>query len=129
MADITHARADRAASIAAAGSIETALADGTLPVRATVTLSEAVVLGLLRQGVRRYVGIFGHGSTDVAEVLRVYEAAGVLRTHAVRNEVEAAHIATALRWTTGEKAAVFTSIGPGALQALAGSLAAASDGV
>ncbi|MFY0409811.1 thiamine pyrophosphate-dependent enzyme, partial [Solicola sp. PLA-1-18] len=29
----------------------------------------------------------------------------------------------------GEKAAVFTSIGPGALQALAGSLAAASDGV
>lgn len=129
MADITSARVERAESIAAAGGIEAALESGALPLRSTVTMSEAVVLGLLRQGVTRYVGIFGHGSTDVAEVLRVYEAAGVVRTHAVRNEVEAAHIATALRWTTNEKAAVFTSIGPGALQALAGSLAAASDGV
>lgn len=129
MADITSARADRARSIAEAGGVDAALAAGTLPSRATLTVSEAVVLGLLRQDVRRYVGIFGHGSTDVAEVLRVYEEAGVVRTFAVRNEVEAAHTATALRWTTGEKAAVVTSIGPGALQALAGSLAAASDGV
>lgn len=129
MADITVAREARARSIAEAGGFNEALESGALPPRATVTLSEAIVLGLLRQGVRRYVGIFGHGSTDVAEVLRVYEEAGVLSTHAVRNEVEAAHAATALRWATGEKAAVFTSIGPGALQAMAGSLAAASDGV
>lgn len=94
-----------------------------------VSLAEATVLGLLAQDVRRFVGVLGHGSTDLGEVLRVYEAAGALRMHAVRNEVEAAHIATALRWATGEKAAVITSIGPGALQALAGSLAAASDGI
>ncbi len=129
MADITLGRLERATAIAAAGGLESALASGSLPARATVTLSEAVVLGLLRQGVRTYVGIFGHGSTDVAEVLRVYQEAGALTTHAVRNEVEAAHAATALRWTTGEKAAVVTSIGPGALQALAGSLAAASNGI
>ncbi|MEQ3552735.1 thiamine pyrophosphate-dependent enzyme [Pseudonocardia nematodicida] len=122
-------RSTRAAAVAAAGGVADALRAGTLPGRAAVTLAESVVLGLLAQGVHRWVGVFGHGSTDIAEVLRTYEAAGALRTHAVRNEVEAAHIATALRWVTGEKAAVITSIGPGALQALAGSLAAASDGV
>jgi 3D-(3,5/4)-trihydroxycyclohexane-1,2-dione acylhydrolase (decyclizing) len=129
MTDVTHGRTLRARAIAQAGGFEKALADQTLPPRVTISLSEAVVLGLLRQEVRRFVGIFGHGSTDIAEVLRIYEAEGVLRTYAVRNEVEAAHAATALRWTTGEKAAVVTSIGPGAMQALAGSLAAASDGI
>lgn len=129
MTDVTSARIARARAIAAAGSFEKALDTEDLPHSATLSVSEAVVLGLLRQDVRKYVGIFGHGSTDVAEVLRVYEAEGVLKTYAVRNEVEAAHAATALRWTTGEKAAVVTSIGPGAMQALSGSLAAASDGL
>ena len=87
------------------------------------------MLGLLRQDVRTFVGIFGHGSTEVGEVLRVYEEAGVIRTFAVRHEGEASHAAAALRWATGEKAAVFTSIGPGALHALAASLAPASDGL
>jgi 3D-(3,5/4)-trihydroxycyclohexane-1,2-dione acylhydrolase (decyclizing) len=94
-----------------------------------ITLSEALVLGLLRQGVRRFVGIFGHGSTEVGEVLRVYEEAGVVRTFAVRHEGEASHAAAALRWVTGEKVAVFTSIGPGALHAMAASLAPACDGL
>jgi 3D-(3,5/4)-trihydroxycyclohexane-1,2-dione acylhydrolase (decyclizing) len=40
-----------------------------------------------------------------------------------------AHAATALRWIYGEVPAVVTSIGPGALQAMAGSLAAASNGI
>jgi 3D-(3,5/4)-trihydroxycyclohexane-1,2-dione acylhydrolase (decyclizing) len=40
-----------------------------------------------------------------------------------------AHAATALRWQYGETSAVITSIGPGAMQAFAGSLAAASNGV
>ena len=40
-----------------------------------------------------------------------------------------AHAATALRWQYGELSAVVTSIGPGAMQAFAGSLAAASNGV
>ena len=46
-----------------------------------------------------------------------------------RNEVEMAHAGTALAWVYGETCAVVTSIGPGALQALAGSLAASSNGV
>ena len=40
-----------------------------------------------------------------------------------------AHAATALRWQYNEVPAVVTSIGPGALQAMAGSLAASSNGV
>ena len=87
------------------------------------------MLGLLKQGVRKYLAIFGHGSTDLGEVLRIYEEEGVTRTFNCRNEVAMAHAATALRWQYGEIPAVVTSIGPGALQALAGSLAAASNGV
>ncbi len=125
----TEQRAARAQAIAAAGGFHQARAAGTLPRRADLTLSEALVLGLLRQGVRQYVGVFGHGTTEVGEVLRVYEAAGVVRTLPVRHEGEASHAAAALRWVTGEKAAVVTSIGPGALHALAASLAPASDGL
>ncbi len=99
------------------------------PHQIEVTLAEALVLGLLKQGVRKYLAIFGHGSTQIAEVLRVYGAAGVTRTFQFRNEVAMAHAATALRWQYGELCAVVTSIGPGALQAFAGSLAAASNGV
>ena len=87
------------------------------------------MLGLLRQGVRTFFCVLGHGSTEVGEVLRVYEEAGLVRACGVRSEIEASHAATALRWVTGEKAAVVTSIGPGALQALAASLAPASDGI
>ena len=122
-------RRQRATAIVEAGSVSLALDAGTLPRQVEITLAEAVIVGLLKQDVRTFIGIFGHGSTDLGEVMRVYEEAGALRTHPVRNEVEAAHAATALRWATGEKAAVFTSIGPGALQALAGSLAASSDGI
>ena len=126
---MTRRRQARADAIGAAGSMDAALRSGALPPAIDTTVSEALVLGLLRQGVTRFVTVLGHGSTEVGEVLRIYEAAGALRTFGVRNEIEASHAATALRWVTGEKAAVVTSIGPGALQALAGSLAAASDGL
>ncbi len=53
----------------------------------------------------------------------------MLRVYAVHNEIEASHAAAALNWITGDKAAVFTSIGPGALQALAASILPASDGI
>jgi 3D-(3,5/4)-trihydroxycyclohexane-1,2-dione acylhydrolase (decyclizing) len=88
-----------------------------------------LVLGLLKQGVRKYLAVFGHGSTDLAEVLRVYEAAGLTRTYNFRHETAMAHAATTLKWLYGETAGVVTSIGPGALQAFAGSLAAASNGI
>ncbi|HXX08192.1 MAG TPA: thiamine pyrophosphate-dependent enzyme [Pseudolabrys sp.] len=118
----------RARAISQAGSVEQALAKG-LPKLIEVTLSEALVLGLLKQGVRKYFAIFGHGSTDLGNILRIYEEEGATRTINCRNEVEMAHAATALRWQYGEISAVVTSIGPGAMQAFAGSLAAASNGV
>jgi 3D-(3,5/4)-trihydroxycyclohexane-1,2-dione acylhydrolase (decyclizing) len=102
-----------------------ALMTGSLTSHLDLTLSEALVLGLLRQGVKTYLTVFGHGSTEVGEVLRIYQEAGLVKVYGVRSEIEASHAATALRWVTGEKAAVVTSIGPGALQALAASLAPA----
>src|SRR5262245_3682150 len=123
------AMAARARAIRQAGGIDAAVANGTLTRLIETTLSEALVLGLLKQGVRKYLAIFGHGSTDLGDVLRIYEEEGVTRTFNFRNEVEMAHAATALRWQYGEVPAVVTSIGPGALQAFAGSLAAASNGV
>ncbi|NLV40675.1 MAG: thiamine pyrophosphate-binding protein, partial [Candidatus Hydrogenedentes bacterium] len=126
---LTAAREKRAAAIAHSGGVFEAIASGTMTGTADITLSEAIVLGLLVQNVRNYIGIFGHGSTEVGEVLRVYEKAGLVKVFPVRHETEAVHAVTALRWVTGEKSAVFTSIGPGALHALAGSLAAVSDGL
>jgi 3D-(3,5/4)-trihydroxycyclohexane-1,2-dione acylhydrolase (decyclizing) len=119
----------RARSIRQAGTLGKALADGTLEKSIELSLSEALILGLLKQGVTTFFAIFGHGSTDIANILAIYDAEGVTRTINCRNEVEMAHAATALRWTYGETPAVITSIGPGALQAMAGSLAAASNGV
>ena len=126
--DSESAVRERARAVAKAGGIEQALAKG-LPKLVECSLSEALVLGLLKQGVRKYFAIFGHGSTDLGNVLRVYEDEGTTRTINCRNEVEMAHAATALRWQYGEVSAVVTSIGPGAMQAFAGSLAAASNGV
>ncbi|SFK95030.1 3D-(3,5/4)-trihydroxycyclohexane-1,2-dione acylhydrolase (decyclizing) [Pseudovibrio ascidiaceicola] len=120
---------ERANWLQAQGGLEAAITAGHFAEQVTMTLSEALVLGLMRQGVTKYLAIFGHGSTELGEVLRVYEDAGLVRTWQFRNEVEMAHAGTALRWVYGEVCAVVTSIGPGALQAMAGSLAAASNGI
>jgi len=106
-----------------------AFAKNLLPRRLDLTLSEALLLGLLRQEVKTFFTVFGHGSTEFGEVLRVYQEAGQVKVCGLRSEIEASHAAAALRWVTGEKAAVVTSIGPGALQALAASLVPASDGI
>ena len=119
----------RARAILKHGTLREAVASGSLEQFQPVSLSEAVVLGLVNQGVTTFIGIFGHGSTDVGEILRIYEDEGAVKTVQVRNEVEAAHIATALKWKYRETPAVFTSIGPGALQALAGSLTTLSNGL
>jgi len=127
--EITARMRARARAIAEAGGLDAAIRVGTLPKQIDTTLSEALVLGLMKQGVTKYLAIFGHGSTDLGEVLRIYQEEGATRTFNCRNEVEMAHAATALSWQYGEVPAVVTSIGPGALQAMAGSLAAASNGV
>jgi 3D-(3,5/4)-trihydroxycyclohexane-1,2-dione acylhydrolase (decyclizing) len=118
--ELARQRAEHAANLAR---------NGKYAPRLDLTLSEALVLGLLRQGVKTYLTVLGHGSTEVGEVLRLYQQAGLVRVYGLRSEIEASHAAAALRWTTGEKAAVVTSIGPGALQALAASLVPASDGI
>jgi 3D-(3,5/4)-trihydroxycyclohexane-1,2-dione acylhydrolase (decyclizing) len=121
--------AERAKAIRAHGTLDAALAAGALPAFADVTAAEGLLLGLLRQGVSKYLAILGHGNTALGEVLRVYQALGVVQVFQCRNEVAMAHAATALRWHYGETSALLTSIGPGALQALAGSLTSASNGV
>ena len=123
----TSTAQSRARAIRAHGTVEGALAAGALPAIADVTAAEGLVLGLLAQGVTKYLVILGHGSTALAEVLRVYQEEGTVRTFQCRNEVAMAHAATALRWHYGETPALLTSIGPGALQALAGSLTSASN--
>ena len=105
-----------------------ALLRNELPRHLDLTLSEALIIGLLRQGVKNYFTVLGHGSTEIGEILRIYQSAGLLKVFGLRSEIEASHAAAALRWAKGEKAAVVTSIGPGALQALAASLTPASNG-
>lgn len=122
-------RRKRAREIKKYGTVQKAVAAGALEQFQDISLSEAVVLGLVNQGVKNFVGIFGHGMTDVGEALRIYEEEGAVKTVNVRNEVEAAHIASMLKWKYNETSAVFTSIGPGALQATAGSLAALANGL
>ena len=120
---------DRAAWLRAAGGLEAAIGAGRLSTPVTLPLVEALVLGLMRQRVTKYLAIFGHGSTALADVIEAYEAEGLVRCWQFRNEVEMAHAGTALSWVYGEVGAVVTSIGPGAFQAMAASLAAASNGV
>ena len=106
-----------------------ALKNNALPSYLDLTLSEALVLGLIHQSVKTFLTVFGHGSTEIGEVLRIYQEAGLVKVYGLRSEIEASHAAAALRWVSGDKAAVVTSIGPGALQALAASLVPASDGI
>ncbi len=122
-------REKRARIIQKAGSLKQAVMSGALDQYCDVTVNEALVLGLLNQNVCKYIGIFGHGSTDLAEVLRTYQQAGLVHVYNVRHETEASHAAAQLKWQYGETSAVFTSIGPGALHAFAGSLVPQSNGL
>ncbi len=128
-AAIQAAREKRAAIIAACGGLARAISNGEIPSTVDITVSEAIILGLIKQNVHAFFAVFGHGSTDMAEVLRVYQKHGLVKVVNTRSEIEASHAAAAMRWVTGQKSAVITSIGPGALQALAASLVPASDGL
>ena len=55
----------RAGTIAKHGSLAKVLAGGYLQQFQDVSVSETLVLGLLNQGVRKYIGILGHGNTDI----------------------------------------------------------------
>jgi 3D-(3,5/4)-trihydroxycyclohexane-1,2-dione acylhydrolase (decyclizing) len=118
----------RASKIAASGGVDSLLTQDNGGVL-VLSLSEALVVAMLKQEVTQFYAIFGHGSTDLGEVLRIYHEEKVVTVVNCRNEVEMAHAATAYAWVYGKTPAVVTSIGPGGLQAMAGSLAAASNGV
>lgn len=120
-------RNQRIAAIKQHGGVDAALAAGALHPLQNLSSAEALVIGLLRQGLRKYVGIFGHGNTTLGEELYHYQQNNLVKVYNVRHETEASHIAATLRWQYNEYVAVFTSIGPGALQALAGSLVALSN--
>ena len=64
-------RRKRAREIKKYGTVQKAVAAGALEQFQDISLSEAVVLGLVNQGVKNFVGIFGHGMTDVGEALRI----------------------------------------------------------
>lgn len=113
--------------IKAAGGVDEAIKSGSLPKFINTTVSEALLLGLLRQGVSKFITVLGHGSTEIGEVLRIYQEAGLCRIFGVRSEFDASHAAATLNWVSGERVAVVTSIGPGALHALAASLVPVND--
>ena len=96
MLNISKKMLERAKIIAEAGTLQKALNKGIIPQFIECTLSEGLVLGLLKQGVKKYLVIFGHGSTDIGEVLRVYHEVGVIQTFNFRNEIAMAHAATTL---------------------------------
>src|SRR5258708_20050729 len=58
----------RARAIHAAGGIDQALADGTLPRSVKAPLSEALILGPLNQPLTTFFAIFGNGSAAIANV-------------------------------------------------------------
>ena len=70
MNEMMEQRRKRAKEIKTHGTIRKAVEAGSLEQFQDISLSEAVVLGLINQGVKTFVGIFGHGMTDVGEVLR-----------------------------------------------------------
>lgn len=129
LSELAEIRRRRAMLIKLSGDISIAIAKGKIPRIIDISVSEAIVMGLLLQGVTKFIAVFGHGTTEMGEVLRIYQQAGLVRVFNVRNEIEASHAATALRWITGEKVAVIASIGPGPLQALAASLVPLANGL
>jgi len=94
--ELLATRVKRANLISSAGGLRQALASASLDRKTDLTLSEALVIGLIEQGVRTYYSVLGHGSTEVGEVLRVYQNAGLVRVFGLRSEIEASHAAAAL---------------------------------
>ena len=127
--DFPETQAKRALWFKSHGGVNAVVEAGLLSNTVSMGLTEVLVLGLIRQGVTKFLMILGHGSTEFGETLRVYESAGLVRGFQFRNEIEMAHTATALRWVYDEPCAVVTSIGPGALQAMAASIVSSSNGV
>jgi acetolactate synthase-1/2/3 large subunit len=86
---------------------------------ATVKLTggQIVVETLIREGVPYIVGIPGHGTLGLSDALIGQDQLKVLQ---VRHEQAAVHLADGYYRVTGTPLAVFTSIGPGAMNTCIG---------
>lgn len=84
------------------------------------TGGEIVVESLERESVPYILGIPGHGILALFDAVRKSEAQGGLKYIQVKHEQAAAHIADGYYRVKGEPLAVFTSIGPGALNTVIG---------
>ena len=75
---------------------------------------------LVREGVPYALGIPGHGIFGFFDALRESDAAGKIKYIQVKHEQSAVHMADGYFRIKGEPLAVFTSIGPGALNTAIG---------
>jgi len=80
---------------------------------------------LIRCGVKYIAGVPGHGILPFVEAFR--KRADRVRTIMVRHEQSAAHLADAYFRVTGNPMAIFTSVGPGAINTLTGVATAWAD--
>ena len=83
-----------------------------------LTGAQIVVEYLVRQGVQIVAGIPGHGSWALTDVLG--ERRDEIRTVQVMHEQSAVHLADGYYRATGRPILAFTSIGPGAANAVVG---------
>src|SRR3954447_15717148 len=83
-----------------------------------LTGAQIVVEYLVRQGVQAVAGIPGHGSWALTDVLE--ERRDVIRTVQVMHEQSAVHLADGYYRATGRPILAFTSIRPGAANAVVG---------
>ena len=78
-----------------------------------LTGSEIIVEHLIAEGVPYVAGIPGHGCLALFDALKRRE--GRIKVIQVRHEQAAVHLADGYYRVKGEPLAVFTSIGPGAI--------------
>ena len=88
------------------------------PERRRLTGAQIVVEYLVRQGVQIVAGIPGHGSWALTDVL--LDRTDAIRTVQVMHEQSAVHLADGYYRATGRPILAFTSIGPGAANAVVG---------
>lgn len=82
------------------------------------TGAQALVDGLVAEGVEIVFGLFGHGNVQLAEALHARR--DKIRFITVRNEQAGVHAAAAYARLTGRPQAVTTSVGPGATNLVTG---------
>ncbi len=91
-----------------------------------LTGGQIVVQTLINEGVPCIVGIPGHGTLGLSDALIGQDRLKVLQ---VRHEQAATHLADAYCRVTGTPLAVFTSIGPGAMNTVIGVASCYVDGI